>query len=1170
MGETSARARLAGELQKLKDASGLSYTQITTQGERQSPVVKLGRSKLNGWLKGDYIPEDDGPFRYLIQLLEPRAKKNGVLPRGINWWRDRRKEAAAERDASAVPKEPTASPGQPTPAVAAPHVGDVDKAARLLRLFPLDGSWLRWLENAETMFKVPLPVSDVVCDAHRPLETDRPDYVDPELREAQRELVEALGALCFELNGMNDISDEGQDVLEISYPGTSAERNELNRQACRARDEFIPAYTKVINLLNVKGLLPPVPAGGPSTSPSSSVPPAGARGGTPTLPLALIVEGQPHGAPTDGGRKIAVAPVDSAAVRAATVVEGHRAQNDALAQHAPGMPLDQLDPFGLEVHRAVSADKIVPPDLSPLPLYVPRAHDQELAGIVQRATDGMSSLVTLIGGSSTGKTRACWEAIQALPGHWKVWHPLAPSRPEAALNGLESVGPNTVIWLNEAQLYLLDCAPKTAENITAKLRVLLADPARGPVLVLATLWPDKWRTLTRRPPAGKEDVQSQQRELLTGIGTKLTLPDSFTSDELITLRQLAAQDPRLAQARDQAAGGAITQYLAGTPQLIDRYDHASAAARAVLDAAADARRYGHGPDLPLALLKHAAMDYLTDREWNRLSSTWITDALDECNEPCHGALAPLEAIRPRRAPRPGAPHYQLADYIQQHTARTRRGALPPDSFWDAAAEHVTAVDDLIPLAEAALNRGFLRQAATLYRRAAEEGHSAALCEVAVLRRHAGDDAGADELYRQAADAGNTSALYQLSVLREQSGDRAGAEGYARQAATLGSTAALGVLAQMREDAGREEEAERLAREAGDAHVLMQVAARRGNTESAERLYLLAAEAGNATAWLELAAVRVLNGNGEGVELLYQRAADAGDPRGLRILAVGLERRGYGDIAESLARQAAVAGDRGVWGALAQVRERRGDGDGAERLYELAVDARDIGAMQAFVGRRLRAGDLVGAEVIARKALEAGDPGPCLELAKHWAMHGDREGSDRLYRLVAEAGHVVGLRIMSERCARAGDSEGSEGFAREALEAGDPGPFRDLAKQLWCAGDGEGAERLAREAAFAGHSMVLVELGQWHEEAGNLEQSKRFYQEAEAAGDADVMLALQRSREAEGDLAGAERVVRASIAYGHPSAVQELARLRELNGHREDAVDLLRFGLNTDGTTAQPW
>ena len=192
----------------------------------------------------------------------------------------------------------------------------------------------------------------------------------------------------------------------------------------------IPAYTNVINLLNAKGLLPPAPAGPSTTSLSSSVPPARSRRGNATLPLTLIVEGPPHDAPADDWRKTAVAPLDGAAVRAATVVEGHRAQHDALAQHAPGTPLDKLDPFGLEVHRAVSVDKTVPPNLPPLPLYVPRAHDRGLAGIINRAASGTSAMVTLIGGSSTGKTRACWEAIQALPSHWKVWHPLAPSRPK--------------------------------------------------------------------------------------------------------------------------------------------------------------------------------------------------------------------------------------------------------------------------------------------------------------------------------------------------------------------------------------------------------------------------------------------------------------------------------------------------------------------------------------------------------------------------------------------------------------------------------------------------------------------------------------------------------------------------------------------------------------------
>lgn len=45
-----------------------------------------------------------------------------------------------------------------------------------------------------------------------------------------------------------------------------------------------------------------------------------------------------------------------------------------------------------------------------------------------------------------------------------------------------------MIWLNEAQFYL---APdQLGQQVAAGLRTLLRDPARAPVLVLATLWPD--------------------------------------------------------------------------------------------------------------------------------------------------------------------------------------------------------------------------------------------------------------------------------------------------------------------------------------------------------------------------------------------------------------------------------------------------------------------------------------------------------------------------------------------------------------------------------------------------------------------------------------------------------------------------------------------------------
>jgi hypothetical protein len=118
-----------------------------------------------------------------------------------------------------------------------------------------------------------------------------------------------------------------------------------------------------------------------------------------------------------------------------------------------GRPLDEVtDPFVLEVHRAVQPEG-APPGLPVLPLYVPRKHDEVLDQVVRAAAEGRSGIAVLVGGSSTGKTRACWEALQVLrdqPGQWRLCHPIDPSRPGAALRELAGIRPWTVVWLNEA------------------------------------------------------------------------------------------------------------------------------------------------------------------------------------------------------------------------------------------------------------------------------------------------------------------------------------------------------------------------------------------------------------------------------------------------------------------------------------------------------------------------------------------------------------------------------------------------------------------------------------------------------------------------------------------------------------------------------------------------
>jgi len=159
---------------------------------------------------------------------------------------------------------------------------------------------------------------------------------------------------------------------------------------------------------------------------------------------------------------------------------------------AAGRPLDEVtDPFALEVHRPVQPED-PQPGLPALPTYMPREHDVELGSVVQAAAEGRSGIAVLVGGSSTGKTRACWEALRLLrdqKSRWRMWHPIDPSRPDAALAGLPTIGPRTVVWLNEAQFYLDVADGGLGERVAAGLGELLRDPARAPVLVLATLWP---------------------------------------------------------------------------------------------------------------------------------------------------------------------------------------------------------------------------------------------------------------------------------------------------------------------------------------------------------------------------------------------------------------------------------------------------------------------------------------------------------------------------------------------------------------------------------------------------------------------------------------------------------------------------------------------------------
>jgi tetratricopeptide (TPR) repeat protein len=707
------------------------------------------------------------------------------------------------------------------------------------------------------------------------------------------------------------------------------------------------------------------------------------------------------------GRAINVVQVG----HADTVVHVGGAPSPPVAEPA-GRPLSEFTPFDLEVHRSiVAAGGRVDPDS--LPAYVARAHDDALRDVVRGAADGRSAIAVLVGGSSTGKTRACWEAIRSrpsgdpggLPDGWRLWHPIDPSRPEAAIEDLNRIGPRTVVWLNETQHYLLAPTGALGERIAAGLRALLRDPGRAPVLVLGTLWPDYWLTLTHVPVAGAEDPHAQARALLEGAS--VPVPDAFSAGDMSAAR--AAGDPRVVEAVENSTQGQVAQYLAGGPALLERYDNAPPAPRAVLTAAVDARRLGHGVLMSADFLTAAAPGYLTDAQWDRLDDDWFAFATDYVQRPCHGGDSPLRRVRRR----PGDPTggdgeaFRLADYLEQQRGRTRRTAIPPLTLWEALVAHAPQGDRLA-LGGAAERRclfelacrfyatadsreGFRRIARLLdrlerrdealvwHRRAGEAGDSVGVRAYAGGLVAAGRAGEALAWLRSCADAGNTTAAQEAGKVLRERGRRDEALVWYRRAGEAGDSVGVRAYAGGLVAAGRVGEALAWLRSCADA----------GNTTVDRFLALLLVKAGHIDEALRRLRTRADTGDGDllafGARLLFdagriddalewaRRAAESGEVEVQALAAAHLEREGRKDEALDWYRRAADAGDTDAAMAIGRLLEAVGRTAEAIARYQqiFDVDSNAREAAERAVTLMVRFGRRADAVAWLRTRAEAG-------------------------------------------------------------------------------------------------------------------------------------------------------------------------------------------------------
>ncbi|MFD8308530.1 helix-turn-helix domain-containing protein [Streptomyces sp. NPDC059690] len=835
---------------------------------------------------------------------------------------------------------------------------------------------------------------------------------------------------------------------------------------------------------------------------------------------------------------------------------------------APGKLISLWDPHDLEVHVAAEApgggslpktsrDVSRHGRATTLPAYVRRPHDEHLVAVVEAAEGGHSEMAVLVGSSSTGKTRACWEAIQPLTmSGWRLWHPFDPTRADAALVDLPRVEPRTVVWLNDSQQYL---GADSGERIAAALHGLLTDVDRSPVLVLGTLWPEYQDIYLALPPSGSADAHPQVRQLLAG--RLITLPDRFDNTALNKAKALAdAGDRQLGHALKHVDSGRLTQFLAGAPELLRRYDAATPPVRALLEVAMDARRLGAGLHLPAGFLEEAVEDYLSDDEYDDLTDNWPEEAFADATRPVHGRLAPLRRVRPRPARKasadanPPTPSYRLADYLEEHGRRLRGRLCPPESFWQAAHDHLSA-EALTALADAARIR-HLVWAERLAQQAAASGDAKAIARLAEFRRTAGAVREADLLLQQAADAGSTDALIRLAVMRESAGCHAEAEDLAQRAADAGDTRGLGQLADIRDlrgDRGKAEELVMRAASAGNMSPLVRLAEKReeaGLGRAAERLGQWAANAGDTSVQVRLAGIRETYGPRKGTQHLYQRAARVGNASALVRLAVKREAAGDREGAEQLAWRAADMGQSFALVRLAEMREAAGARDEAEKLAQQAIEAGHRFALVRIAAIREAAGDPGGAERLFTRAAAAGNPSAIARLVEMRQAAGDAGAAQRLAREAAAAGNPSGAARLADLREVAGDHEGAEAMARLSADAGDCSALARLAEMRELAKDREGATLLAQEAARRGNTSVLLRLAEIRKAFGDEKGAALLFRCAADAGDTHAMAEVAVLRELAGDRRQADHFARLAADAGNPSALARLDLLRSAAGQIE--------------------
>lgn len=316
-----------------------------------------------------------------------------------------------------------------------------------------------------------------------------------------------------------------------------------------------------------------------------------------------------------------------------------RAWADAESRRFPSLtPVHSCDHVTLGVHPGLD-------EASPQPPYIERDIDDDVRAAVSAAGE-KGGFILVVGDEGAGKTRLAYEALRAEVPGFGLFPPAGEedfSRP---------LPPRTVVWLDNIDQYLNWAA-------LTPLTIQMMQNAADPVIVIGTMCARRYNGSVVLPDSAPQEDQQRRQEVLNQASV-FFLPVQLSAAELDRAKAKRA-DPQIAVALD-AADSELFRTLASGPHLARRWASADRYARAVITAAADARRVGIAGPLQRHLLRDAAVCYLSPRYREQAGHGWFEDALAYATAPVPGGLAPLIPDSPG-AGRPGTRAYRAAGYL---------------------------------------------------------------------------------------------------------------------------------------------------------------------------------------------------------------------------------------------------------------------------------------------------------------------------------------------------------------------------------------------------------------------------------------------------------------------------------------------------------------------------